>query len=292
MSKPAILVTGASGQLGRLVLSALKARDPDADIVALVRRAETAEEIAAAGAAVRIGDYSDPDSLRTAMAGIDRVLLISSNEMGQRVAQHQNVIDAAAGAGVGFIAYTSLLHADTSPLGLAEEHRKTESALAASGMAWALLRNGWYTENYSGAIALALQHGVLVGSAGDGRISSAARADYADAAAEIMLAAEPETGAVYELAGDEAFTLSDLAVELSRQSGKTIPYRDLPAADYEKALAEAGLPPFLADFLAECDVGTSKGALYDDGHRLSRLIGRPTTPWQNSMESALAAVPG
>ncbi|NTW03160.1 MAG: NAD(P)H-binding protein, partial [Oscillochloris sp.] len=216
----------------------------------------------------------------------DTLLLISSNEVGQRAVQHHNVIEAATKAGVKRIVYTSLLHADTSLLSLAEEHHATEVALKASGIPFTILRNGWYTENYTGSIPGAIAGGAFIGSAGTGKIASASRIDYAEAAVAV-LAGEGHAGKIYELAGDEAYTLSDLAAEISRQTGKTIPYKDLPEAGYAAALASFGLPDGLAQAFAGYDVAASQGALFDDGHQLSALIGRPTTPLSAAVAEAL-----
>jgi NAD(P)H dehydrogenase (quinone) len=278
-----IAVTGATGQLGRLVVSKLKDRVPAGEIVALVRSPEKAADL---GVAAREADYDRPGTLGPALAGVDTLLLISANEVGKRAAQHQRVIEAAKEAGVRRIVYTSLLHADTSPLSLAGEHAATESALKASGIPFTILRNGWYTENYTGSIPGALAGGAFIGSAGEGRISSATRADFADAAVAALTGAGHE-GKTYELAGDDAWTLADLAAEISRQTGRTIPYRDLPEAEYSAALAGFGLPAELAQAIAGWDTGASQDALYDDSRQLSRLIGRPTTPLPAAVADAL-----
>ncbi|MFT6570263.1 MAG: NAD(P)H dehydrogenase (quinone) [Sphingomonas echinoides] len=281
-----IAVTGASGQLGRLVIAGLLEKVAPETIVALVRDPSKLADLAAQGVVVRAFDYNRADILAGALTGVERLLLISSSEIGQRVAQHQAVIAAAKTAGVGFIAYTSLLHADTNPLNLAVEHRATELALADSGVPHALLRNGWYTENYAQSAPMAVAHGAVLGSAGTGRISGAARADYAAAAVEV-LTAEAAKPATYELAGDDAFTLSDLAAALSDLSGKPVAYQDLPEADYRAALEGLGLPGPIAAMLAESDTKAANGALFDDSHALSDVIGRPTTPWRTTLESAL-----
>lgn len=281
-----IVVTGASGQLGRLVIAELLKSVPPAEIVAAVRDPAKVGDLAAQGVGVRVADYTLPETLDAAFAGADKLLLISSNEVGQRAVQHRNAIDAAKRAGVGLIAYTSILHADASPLGLADEHKATEAMLKASGIPHVLLRNGWYTENYLASVPPALQHGAFIGSAGTGKIASAARADYAAAAAAVLT--QPgQAGKVYELAGDTFYTLADLAAELSRQSGKTVAYANLAEAEFKAALLGAGLPEGVAALLADSDVGASKGGLFDDGHALSRLIGRPTTPLAASMRAAL-----
>lgn len=279
-----IAVTGATGQLGRLVVDRLKREVAPEDILALARDPAKAADL---GVAVRAADYARPETLDAALAGVETLLLISSSEVGRRLPQHLNVIEAAKRAGVGRIAYTSLLRADTSPLALGEEHRGTEAALRASGIPHTLLRNGWYTENYTAAIPAALAAGAFVGSAGEGRIAGAAREDYAEAAVAV-LTGEGHAGRVYELAGDEAWTLADLAAEVSRQTGRDLPYRDLPEAEYAAALESAGLPAVFAKLLANSDVGASQGGLFDDGRQLSALIGRPTTPLRDSVRAALA----
>lgn len=281
-----IVVTGASGQLGRLVIEALLQKLPAAEIVAAARTPEKVGDLAVRGVQVRRADYNQPATLDAAFKGADKLLLISSSEVGQRVPQHGAAIDAAKRAGVKLLAYTSVLHADKSPLGLATEHRETEAKLAASGLPHVLLRNGWYTENYAASIPAALAHGVVLGSAGAGRIASAARADYAAAAAAVLLQDNP-TSRIYELAGDQAYTLTEFAAEIARQSGKTIAYKDLPEADYKAVLLGAGLPEGLAALLADSDVGASKGGLFDDSGQLSQLIGRPTTPLAATVAAVL-----
>lgn len=280
-----IAVTGATGALGRLVIAGLSSKLPPDRIAALARDPQKAAHTLA-GVHVRHADYDRPETLPSALAGVDKLLLISSSEVGRRSAQHKAVIDAAKEAGVQLIVYTSVLHADGSKLQLAEEHRQTEAMIAASGIRYILLRNGWYTENYTASIPAALQHGVLLGSAGDGRISSAARADYAAAAVEVLTGSDSATS-IYELAGDDAYTLSAFAAELSRQTGKDIPYRDLPEAEYRAVLEGAGLPPPFAALLAQSDAAAAEGALFDDSRALSKLIGRPTTPLQNVIAAAL-----
>jgi len=283
-----IAITGATGQLGRLVIQQLQKTVPAAQIVAAVRSPAKAADLAALGVQVRQADYAQPATLEAAFQGVDKLLLISSSEVGQRAPQHAAVIAAAQKAGVKLLAYTSILHADSSPLGLAAEHKETEAMLRASGLPFVLLRNGWYTENYTASVPAALQYGAVMGSAKDGRIASAARADYAAAAAAAVLAKDDQAGKVYELAGDSAYTLSDLATEIAQQSGKPVVYNDLPEADYKAALVQVGLPEGFAALLADSDVGASKGALFDDSHQLSQLIGRPTTPLAEVVKAALA----
>ncbi len=281
-----IAITGATGQLGQHVIEALLKTVPAGQIVAIVRNPAKAEALRQQGVVVRQADYTDEAAFIAALNGVDKLLLISSSEVGQRAAQHQNVINAAKAAGVKFIAYTSLLHADTSPLGLHVEHVQTEKALAESGVPYALLRNGWYTENYLASAPPALEHGVFIGAAGEGKIAAATRADYAAAAAKVV-SEEGHAGNVYELAGDSAWTLSELAAELSRQSGKPVAYQNLSEADFAAALKGVGLPAGLADMLADSDTGAAKGGLFDDSRTLSRLIGRPTTPLAESVKALL-----
>ncbi|WP_375404319.1 SDR family oxidoreductase [uncultured Sphingomonas sp.] len=279
-----IAVTGASGQLGRLALHALKTRTAGDEIIALVR---TPGRITDAKVSERAFDYDNATTLATALAGVDTLAFISSSEIGKRVAQHRNVIEAARDAGVERIVYTSVLHADTSPLSVATEHVPTEAAIRASGLPYTILRNGWYTENYMGSVAPALANDAWIGSSGAGRISAASRADYAEALA-VVATADGHNGAVYELAGDDAFTLADLAAELSRQIGRDIPYRDLPEAEYAAALTAAGVPGPFARTLAGWEVDASHDALFDQGRQLSSLIGRPTTPLSATVAAALS----
>lgn len=283
---PIVALTGAAGQLGQLVIDRLLADLSPDHLIATVRSPAKAAALRARGVQVRIADYSVPDSLTQAFAGVERLLLIASNEIGRRTAQHRNVIAAAKHQGVKLLVYTSLLHADTSPLNLAEEYRLTEAILKSSGVPFVILRNGWYTENYTTTIPAALANGAVYGSAAQGRISAAARADFAQAAATV-LTGSGHAGKTYELAGDESFTLADLAAEISRQTGKHIPYRDLPEADYRAALVHAGLPAELATNIASWDAGAAHGALFDNSHQLRALLGRPTTPLAQSVQQAL-----
>jgi len=278
-----IAITGATGNLGRIIIEKLKQKTLPETLVALVRSPEKAADL---GVETRAFDYAQPEGQVEALTGIDTLMLISSSEVGQRAVQHGNVIAAAKKAGVKRIVYTSLLHADLSPLSLAEEHRQTEVVLMASGIPHTLLRNGWYVENYTGSIPGALAGGAFIGSAGEGRISAAPRADFAEAAT-VVLTTEGHDGKTYELAGDTAFTLSDLAAEISRQTGKTIPYQNLPQADYAAALTGFGLPEDLSQAIAGWDFDASKDALFDDSRVLSKLIGRPTTPLSASVAEAL-----
>ncbi len=285
MSNPRYLVTAATGQLGRLVVAELLQRVPAAELAVAVRDPAKAADFTAQGVSVRQADYTDPASLEAAFAGIERVLLISSNAVGQRREQHRQAIDAARRAGVGYVAYTSLLRADTSPLGLGVEHRDTEAALRESGLAYSLLRNGWYTENLTGSAKHEVESGVRAGSAGQGRFSTGSRADYAAAAAIVLTSAQPAQ--VYELAGDDSFTLEEYAATLSRLSGKPVRYQDMPEAEYRALLEQVGLPPPVAALLSDSDAGAAKGGLFDDSHTLGRLIGRATTSLEATLRDAL-----
>jgi NAD(P)H dehydrogenase (quinone) len=281
-----IAITGVSGLLGRLVVEDLLHSVEAHKVVAIVRTPSKVSDLSERGVQVRAADYNDKAALQQALSGVEKLLLISSSEVGQRAAQHKNVIEAAKAAGVKLIAYTSLLHADSSPLDLAEEHIATEKLLKESHIPFVLLRNGWYTENYIASVPPALQHGVFIGSAGEGKIASAARADYAAAAAKV-LTLDNQGGKVYELAGDRGWTLAELAEEVSKQSGRKVAYQNLAEADFKAALLGAGLPDGLAAMLANSDVGASKGGLFDDGRTLSKLIGRPTTSLAESVKAAL-----
>ena len=279
-----IAITGATGQLGALIIERLKTRLPHDRIIALARNPDRAASL---GVPVRAFDYGHPETLADALQGVETLLLISSNEIGQRTVQHRNVIAAARQAGVGHVVYTSILHADRSPISLAEEHRATEEDLKASGVAFTILRNGWYFENYGASIPAALANGAFIGSAGDGLLSLATRADYADAAVAV-LTGPGHQGRTYELAGDTAVTLTELAAELSHQTGRDIPYVNLPQAEFARILKGAGVPELFAEGLASWDVDASNGALFDDGRALSALTGRPTTPLDQAIQAALA----
>ncbi|MFZ2175594.1 MAG: SDR family oxidoreductase [Rhodococcus sp. (in: high G+C Gram-positive bacteria)] len=273
-----IAITGATGHLGRLAVEALldKGAAP-AELVAVVRTPSKAADLAARGVEVRQADYGDRDALEKALAGVDRLLLVSGSEVGQRIAQHTNVIEAAKVAGVGFVAYTSVLDAQKSPLALAAEHRATEDVLAASGIGFALLRNGWYWENYLGSVSTARETGKLFGSAGDGRVAAAARKDYAEAAAAVLLA-DGQAGKVYELGGDERITYAELAQIISSVVGAPVEYQDLPQPEYAALIEGAGLPSPVAAMLADSDAGVAAGALDTDSGDLQKLIGRKSTP--------------
>jgi NAD(P)H dehydrogenase (quinone) len=282
-----VLVTGTSGHLGRLVVEALLDRGhPASDIVATARNVDDVADLADRGVVVRRADYTDPTSLKEAFARVDRAVLVSSNAVGERLEQHRNVIAAAADAGVELIAYTSVLRADTTSMLLAADHLATEQLLAESGVPTVLLRNSWYLENYTGQIAFALEQGAVLGAAGEGRVSGAARADYAEAAAAV-LAGGDHAGRVYELGGDAAFTIGEYAAELAAVSGRDVVYRDLPVQEYSSALVAAGLPEGYAGILADSDRGIAAGELFTDSGDLSRLIGRPTTPLAEAIRGAL-----
>ncbi|WP_336982035.1 SDR family oxidoreductase [Altererythrobacter fulvus] len=278
-------IAGASGQLGHLALDALLEKVPAADVVALARDPAKLADYAAKGVDVRAADYDAPETLAPALAGIDRLLLISGSALGQRPRQHQAVIDAAKEAGVGYIAYTSILHADRSPIKLGEEHRATEAALAASGLVYDVLRNGWYNENFVMAVAAQAEAGVITGAQGDGKINSASRKDLAEGAAAVLVTGKG--GDIYELAGDHGWTLSEFAAELSRQTGKPVTYVNMGEEEYVQSLVENGFPEYVARVIANSAYSTSLGALEDDSGTLGRLIGHPTTPIAETIAAAL-----
>jgi NAD(P)H dehydrogenase (quinone) len=279
-----IAITAASGQLGRLAIAALKARAPGQRIIAVAR---SPEKIADLGVETRAGDYTKPETLAKAFAGVDTLVLISSNDFNDRVGQHKAAIDAAKAAGVTQIIYTSILKGDASTLALAADHIGTETALKASGLAVTLLRNGWYTENFTGNLGGAIAAGAMIGSAGEGKIASAARADYAEAIAAVAANAAAHAGKTHELAGDTAHTMAEMAAEVSRLTGKTLPFNSLPADTYAGILQSFGLPAGFSAILADSDAQAAKGGLHDASQTLSRLIGRPTTPWQVTVAKAL-----
>lgn len=281
-------VTGATGHLGRLAVTSLLAHGVAADeIVAIGRNTERLAELAELGVTTRVADYSDRASLDAALAGVDRLLLVSGSEVGQRVPQHLNVIDAAKAAGVDLVAYTSIPNADTSGMALAQEHLATEQALAASGIRHTFLRNGWYLENYTEQLPTHLEHGAILGSAGDGRVSAATRADLAEAAALALLAEDPKR--VLELGG-AAFSLTELAATVSAETGREVAYVDLPAEEFARTLAGAGVPEAFAQVLADSDLGLARGELLVEGDDLAELLGRPATTLVEAVRGAAALV--
>lgn len=285
-----IVVTGATGKLGTLVMEGLLAKVPASELAVVVRSPAKAAGLAARGVQVRQADYGSPEALASSFRAGEKVLLISSSEIGKRAEQHAAVLEAATRAGVALLAYTSLLRADTSPMLLAGEHKATEEAIRASGLPYIILRNGWYTENYTDQIPGILARGMVVGAAGRARYSAATRRDYADAAVAVLTSAW-STNATYELAGDRAFTLDEFAAEVSRQSGKTIPYANLPPEEYKQVLLGAGLPEPIAEVFVDFDVAAAMGALDCDRPDLRQLIKRPTTPLADAVAEALARLP-
>ncbi len=282
-----IAVTGATGKLGRLVVAGLLEKVSASEIIAAVRTPDKAADLAALGVQVREADYTKPETWATALDGADKALLISGNDIAaDRVAQHQAVVDAAKRAGVKLLAYTSILHAETSPLKLAETHKKTEQNIKASGLPFVFLRNGWYFENQTAALAPALAHGAILGTAGDGRFASATIADYA-AAAVAVLTQPGQENKVYELAGDAPYTMTEMATEVTRQSGKQVAYSNLPPDGYQSALVSFGIPAFMAEYFVDAEVGAAEGALNDASGDLHRLIGRPTSTLAEAVAAAL-----
>jgi NAD(P)H dehydrogenase (quinone) len=284
-----IVVTAASGQFGHHVVEhLLKLGVPADGIAAVVRTPEKVADLAGQGVQVRVADYDRPETLAPAFAGADKLLLVSSTGPdGLRVTQHLAAVAAAKQAGVGLIAYTSIFQADTNPIGLARVHRATEQAIAESGLPAVLLRNGWYTENYTASLAGSVERGSIAGSAGGGLVASAARADYAEAAA-VILTREDQAGKVYELTGDTAWTLSDLAATAAAVSGKEVTYADLPAEQYTRILESVGLPDFVVELVVDADVQVKRGALAGVTDDMTRLLGRPTTPMATTVAQTLA----
>jgi NAD(P)H dehydrogenase (quinone) len=283
MSEGKILVTGATGQLGSLIVRHLATRVSPARVIAGGRKASKAP----AGVEFRLVDYDQPDTIEEALAGVSRVVLVSGNEVGKRVPQHRAVIEAAGRAGVRLLAYTSILKAEVNPMLLAGEHRGTEQVLARSDVPYILLRNSWYSENYTGSAAIAIQYGVLRSASGKGRISTATRNDYAEGAAALILRDNHRSGHAYELAGSTSFDKHEYAALLSRQSGKSVVVQDLTEAEYAAALVQAGLPEPLAKSLADSDARCADDWLFDDTRTLESAIGRPTTPMELTLDQAL-----
>ncbi|ENV71854.1 hypothetical protein F946_01308 [Acinetobacter johnsonii ANC 3681] len=281
-----IAITGATGQLGNLVIEQLLQLTAAQNIVALVRNVDKAEHFKAQSIELREFDYDRPETLVPALSGIDKLLLISANEIGRRTPQHQAVIDAAKVAGIPYLAYTSLLRADTSPLGLAQEHRETEKLIQDSGITYTFLRNNWYSENYLASVAHTIEIGTLFGAAQDGRISSASRIDYAEAAAKVLTSIGHENK-TYELAGSESFRLSDLATLIGQAANKDIIYQNLSAEEYTQGLTQAGLPAGLVDVIVDADIQSIQGAMYSNSKDLEQLIGHKTTSIQDVIKAAL-----
>ena len=281
-----IAITGATGQLGNLVIEQLLQLTAAQNIVALVRNVDKAEHFKAQGIELREFDYDRPETLVPALSGVDKLLLISANEIGRRTPQHQAVIDAAKVASVPYLAYTSLLRANTSPLGLAQEHRETEKLIQDSGLRYTFLRNNWYSENYLAGVAHTIEIGTLFGAAQDGRISSASRIDYAEAAARVLTSTVHDNQ-TYELAGSQSFSLSELATLIGQAASKTINYQNLSAEEYTQGLIQASLPAGLVEVIVDADIQTIQGAMYSDSQDLEQLIGRKTTNIQDAIKAAL-----
>lgn len=281
-------VTGATGQLGALVIDALLDQDVNpADIVAIVRNPAKTAGLSERGITIRQADYTEPDTLAAALVGVDNLLLISGSEVGQRVAQHTNVVEAAQAAGVRRIAYTSVLRADTTALVLAPEHKATEAVIRDSGIDFTFLRNGWYTENYTGQLGQYLQAGAIFGAAGDAKVAAATRADFA-AAAAIVLTGEGHENKVYELGG-RSFGFVELAAAVSQVTGRDIPYRNVGLADYQQGLIAAGLDEGTAVFLTALEANTAAGDLDTDSEDLAKLLGRPVTSLPEAVRAAHVA---
>ncbi|MDR9483907.1 MAG: SDR family oxidoreductase [Sediminimonas sp.] len=278
-----IAITGASGQLGRLAIQNLKTRTEADNIVALAR---SPEKVADLGVQARAFDYNKPETLAAALDGVKTLALISSSEFGDRVGQHTNVINAAKAAGVERIIYTSIVKCDASPMLIAMDHKGTEAALTASGMTYTLLRNNWYTENWTASLPMAIEHGAIIGSAGDGKVTPTTRQDLAEALAAVAVG-EGHENKTYELACDDPFTMADLAAEASRQTGKSIVFNNLPKEKFAEILDGLGLPPGFGAVVADADANAAKGWLFDDSKTLSRLIGRPTTSLKEAVAAAL-----
>lgn len=279
-----IAITGATGQLGQLVIQALLKRVSADQIVALVRDQKKATALAEQGVELRHFDYDVPESLAPALQGIDKLLLISANEVGRRTPQHKAVIEAAQLAQVPYIAYTSLLRADISPLGLAQEHRETEALIQASGLRYTLLRNNWYNENYLAGVEHNVASGKLFSATKNGPISSASRADYAEAAAEVLTTQGHEQK-TYELAGSQSFTKTDLATYIAHAASKPVQYLEIDAESFAQGLTQAGLPEPVVNLITEADVETAHGAMFSDRTDLEQLIGRKTTTIQSQVEA-------
>ncbi|HEY5878209.1 MAG TPA: SDR family oxidoreductase [Nakamurella sp.] len=284
-----IAITAATGRYGSHAIDALLGRGvPAEEIVAVGRNPEKLAELSGLGVVARVADYGDPAALEAAFVGVDRLLFVSGNEVGARMQQHRNVVDAAVRAGVGLIAYTSAPKADTSALLVAPDHKATEAYIRESGLPFVFLRNSWYMANYTGMAAAYVENGVVLGAAGEGRVSAATHADYADAAAAVLTTSGHDNK-IYELGGDTAFTMTEFAQALSEAGGKDIAYKDLSKDDYVAALQGFGFPAELAEVLADGDLGVARGDLFVETGDLGRLIGRPTTTMRDAVADAISA---
>lgn len=282
-----IAITGANGQLGQLVIASLLEKTDASNIIALVRNLDSAKDLKALGVEVREADYNKPETLQNAFDGVDKLLLISGSEVGSRAAQHQAVIDAVKDKGLSLFAYTSILKADTSPMILAQEHKVTEQAIKDAELPAVILRNGWYSENYTQSIGGVLATDTVAGAAAQGKLHTAARKDYAEAAAVVLTSKQSQVGKMYELAGDQGFTLEQYAGEISKQVGKHIQFKRMAGDDFQSLLMQVGLPEGFASVLADAEVQASKGWLAEASQSLSQLIGRKTTPLADSIAAAL-----
>lgn len=284
-------VTGVTGQLGQLVVKhLLNHADASDEFVALARSPEKAQLIFGNNLDIRTFDYSQAGTLTDSLSGVDRLLLISSSEVGMRTSQHKAVIEAAISAGVGQIVYTSLLKADTSPMLLAHEHKETEALIKSSGLPYVILRNGWYSENYTQSIPTILQTGAVVGAAEEGCFSTASRADYAEAAAKVLVSKEDLSGQTFELAGDQSFTLLEFAQEIAKQSGQKIAHKNMEMGEFQQLLVQVGLLEEFAKVLADAEQQAATGWLQEEGKSLSNLIGRPTTSIATAISTALELI--
>lgn len=284
-----IIVTGATGHYGRHVVQHLLRHGVPADrIVAAVRTPARAADLAALGVPIRLADYDQPTTLAAAFTGAEKILLVSSTGSDQaRITQHRAVIEAADHSGAILLAYTSVTAAPTNPMSLARVHRDTEQALADSGLPTVVLRNGWYTENHTAAVREALTRGSIAGCAGTGRIASASRSDLAEAAA-VVLTLDDQAGRIYDLTGDTAWSMPELAAEVTAQSGAPVSYADMPPEQYRQILTQAGLPTPAIELIVDADTHISQGALAHVTDNLRQLLERPTTPMASTVAGFLA----
>lgn len=282
------MITGATGQLGRLVLDRLLAAVPAAEVAAVVRNPAKAEDLAARGVNVRVASYDDPIALMDVFEQDDKVLLISGSEVGHRIAQHRAVVHAARAARVAHFAYTGALGGPLADFRLADEHRATEAAILESGLVYTMLRNGWYHENYTARLPRILASGTIVTNAGMGRVGTAARADYAEAAAAV-LTGEGHENKAYELNGDTAWSFPEFAAMVSERSGREVTAVDVPAEEHVKIMVEAGVPVSVAEAMADVDEAIRRGLLAGRGEDLAQLIGRPTVPMAVAVAEAVEA---
>jgi NAD(P)H dehydrogenase (quinone) len=284
-------ISGASGQLGRATTDLLLERVEPAELVLVTRDPAGLQAYGQRGVDVRHGDFREPSTLPESYRGIDTLLLISGADIGQRVAQHSAAVDAAKAAGVQRVAYTGIVNpTEANAAAAAPEHRGTEEALLASGLEWTFLRNGIYGDLTADALQQSIAAGQHVFNSGDGGTSYVTRADCAAAAAEV-LAGDGHAGKAYDITGPETISGYDLAAMASEVSGQSVEPVSVDDETFVSILVEhAGLPQFIAEFLASFGRAAREGQLGLVSDDFERLTGRPPAAFRTLLEGAATAV--